>query len=259
MVSGAARNTMHKRFLLIFLLGVLSAACSFRPAVPMPKIEYFANDEPSGPLVVLLRGIGGRMDYYERNGWVDAARDARHAMDMVAPDAHFGYYVGRSIATRLHEDIIGPARAQGYQDIWLAGISLGGMGALLYSREHAGHVSRIYLFAPYLGNGTVLAEIQAAGGLEHWDMPANKAHEHQYLVWHYLKQILRDPQRRVTLYLAYGEDDHLIGHDLLAAYMPTERVIKIAGAHDDRTFLKLWQRMLENGWVDSAKEKTPER
>ena len=199
---------------------------------------------------MLLRGICGRMEYYEQNGWIMAMQKSTRPLDMVAPDAHIGYYASRTIEMRLHEDVITRSQLHGYREIWLAGISLGGLGALLYSREYPERVKRIFLFAPYLGNGTVQDEIRAAGGLMHWEIPKDKQNDYQYQVWQYLQQLVRDPQRRVTLYLAYGEDDHLIGHDLLAAYIPKERVIKIDGAHDDRTFLKLWQHMLENGWLD---------
>jgi len=240
----------QRRVGLLLLLLATVAGCSLNPSVPMPKIDYQINDKPARQLVVLLRGIGGQVDYYEKTGWIEATRNARHAFDMVAPDAHFGYYANRTIQIRLHEDVIRPAREQGYQEIWIAGISLGGMGALLYSREYAERVSRIFLFAPYLGNGTVQAEIRAAGGLDRWEMSADKAHDHQYQVWHYLKQMVRDPRQRLKLYLGYGEDDHLGGHDLLASYISPDHVIKIDGAHDNKTFLKLWQRMLEKGWLD---------
>ena len=33
---------------------------------------------------------------------------------MVAVGAHLGYYANRTIVVRLHEDVIGPARAKGY-------------------------------------------------------------------------------------------------------------------------------------------------
>lgn len=235
---------------LVFLLCWSITSCAPRPSVPMPKLFYAVNDKPSQQLIVLLRGIGGRIEYYEQNGWIMAMRKATQPLDMVAPDAHIGYYASRSIVPRLHEDIILPAQQQGYREIWLAGISLGGMGALLYSREYSERVQRIYLFAPYLGNVSVQDEIRIAGGLERWEMPAEKLNDHQYQVWQYLKQVVRDPRQRVKVYLAYGEGDHLPGHELLAASLPATQVIRIAGVHDDTTFLRLWQRTLQDGMLD---------
>src|SRR3546814_2428360 len=72
--------------------------------------------------------------------------------DVLLTSATFAYYKERNIVERLQQDIIAPARAQGYQHIWLAGASIGGMGVLFYEHEHPGELDGLVLLAPWLGD-----------------------------------------------------------------------------------------------------------
>jgi len=83
--------------------------------------------------------------------------------------ATFAYYRDGKLVPRLHEEIVEPALRGGYRRIWLAGASLGGMGALLYEREYPGELTGLVLFAPFLGGKELLDEIRAAGGPRKWD------------------------------------------------------------------------------------------
>ena len=47
--------------------------------------------------------------------------------DVISVDAHFGYYKNRDLVPRLHDDVITPAQQNGYEKIWLLGVSMGGM------------------------------------------------------------------------------------------------------------------------------------
>ena len=47
--------------------------------------------------------------------------------DMVAPNAHFGYYFGETLVNRLKVDIIDPSKVKGYENVWLVGASMGGL------------------------------------------------------------------------------------------------------------------------------------
>jgi pimeloyl-ACP methyl ester carboxylesterase len=60
-------------------------------------------------------------------------------------------------------------RERGHERIWLAGISLGGLAALSYAARHEPDVAGIVLISPYPATRDVLREVDAAGGLEHWN------------------------------------------------------------------------------------------
>ena len=82
-------------------------------------------------------------------------QNEEHA-DIWIVDAHLGYYVSRTLIERLHTDVILPARRSGYARIHLLGISMGGLGALLYARQHADSIDSLLLVAPFLGMRTSL-------------------------------------------------------------------------------------------------------
>src|SRR5690625_7185109 len=84
---------------------------------------------------------------------------------MLAADAHFRYYRERTFVQRLHEDIILPARQQGYQHIWLLGLSMGGFGAVLYCNEHPQMIDGLMFLAAYPGEPALVQEIHDSGGL----------------------------------------------------------------------------------------------
>ncbi len=232
--------------ILLLLLTLLSAGCSrLRPApVPLRTIEIEPGVPGSRSLVVLLPGRRDSPEDFERFGWGELARKAGVGARIVAADAHLGYYYRRTILDRLREDVIAPARAQGVDRIWLAGVSLGGTGSILYSNEHPEDVRGIALFAPFLGEEEVRKEIEAAGGLRGWmpPQPLDPA-DFQRQMWAWLKTEPATP-----IYLGWGtRDDFAPINGLLAKALPAERVFTTPGGHDWRAWTNLWEQFLETG------------
>ena len=54
----------------------------------------------------------------------------------------------------------------GYENIWLLGISMGGLGTLLYASEYPEQVDGVVLLAPFLGDRSAIETIVATGPLE---------------------------------------------------------------------------------------------
>ena len=124
------RRNLVSTFALHFL-----RAIAFLPAhAPLDVREYKSADKPSEELFIFLPGIGDVLEDYETNGFIEAVLQSGAPADMIVVDAHFGYYLRQIVIERLRADVIAPARVTGgYKEIWLAGISLGGFGALLYA------------------------------------------------------------------------------------------------------------------------------
>src|SRR5258706_201778 len=106
--------------------------------VPMDAI-YDLVSQPSAEriMLVMLPGARDRPQDMVEHGMISALRERGVPVDVVAVDAHLGYYLERSFSERLSHDIIMPRRAQGYARIWLMGILLGAMGALIFSLAYA--------------------------------------------------------------------------------------------------------------------------
>lgn len=170
----------------------------------------------------------------------------RHGMavDAIAVDAHYGYYASRAIHSRITEDLISSARLAGYERVWLAGISLGGFGAVTYAALNASHVAGLLLFAPYLGKPDLIREIESAGGIGNWEPGEISQDDYSRTLWAWLKNNAgRDDA--LPIYLGYGKSDMFErAHAMLAELLPENRVHCIPGGHDWPTWQQLWRSML---------------
>jgi len=160
-------------------------------------------------------------------------------LDCLTVDATLGYYLDGSVAERLQREIIEPARTNGYREIWLIGVSMGGLGAFFHEREYPGTVSGLILLAPFVGDDlTLFAEIDAAGGAASWagsQPPATaqrKKAEFQRELWRFLGRLETENSRPPQIWMAYGETDRLRpGIERLTSLLPEEQVIRLKGGH----------------------------
>jgi pimeloyl-ACP methyl ester carboxylesterase len=237
------RRNLLSVFALRFPPGI---AFLYAPA-PLDAREYKSPDKPTEELIIFLPGIGDVLEDYETNGFIEAVLKSAAPADIIVVDAHFGYYARRTVIERLRADVIAPARATGgYKKIWLAGISLGGFGALLYASEHSDDVHGIVLLAPFLGRPPTIARIAAAGDVRGWQ-PANAPSETEYeqKLWLWLRCYANSSEPFPAIYLGYGESDQFApAHRLLASVLPQERVFTTPGGHDWRTWGRLWEMFI---------------
>lgn len=206
------------------------------------------SDSKHKNLIVFLRGVGGNHHDFVREGFVKSVRQHKLPFDMTAPDAHFGYYFAQTITSRLKTDIIDPAKISGYEKIWLVGISMGGLGSLMYTREHPEDVEGIYVISPFLGYNGIIDEITAAGGVQQWQPGEYDPNDDwQRMFWHWLKQCANGEQPLPNIYLGFGTQDRFNPtHQLLCDVLPADHIFTIAGDHDIKTMKKLWLLFLDH-------------
>ncbi|HEX5051129.1 MAG TPA: alpha/beta hydrolase [Planctomycetota bacterium] len=234
------------------LLGVVLAACAApRPLeVPMRAL-WDRAPATQGPrvLLVMLPGRGDTPDDLVRNGMVAEVRARHIAADVVVADAHYGYFMARQTTKRVWQDIIAPARAEGYDGVWLAGISIGGLGALLYAARvessDADPVAGVLAIAPVIGSESVLEEVAAAGGLRAWQ-PSEPYADYSHKLWAWLRGYGDASTERPQLYLGVGTEDRFRRQtELVAPVLPEDHVIEVPGAHTWRPWLTIWGQMLD--------------
>ncbi|WP_409050528.1 alpha/beta hydrolase [Variovorax sp. 3319] len=205
-------------------------------------------------LLVLLPGAYSHPDEFTREGFVKALNDNRLAVDVMLVDAHLGYYNNKTILDRLSKDVMAPARSNGYKSIWIAGISVGGFGGLLYAQTHPGELAGLVAIAPYLGERTLSLDIANAGGVARWTGPlgdppgSDPRTPDETQLWQWLRGYVGTSATfgtRPPLYLGYGIDDRFaFSHRLLAAALPASRVFTTEGGHDWPEWMRLWRSML---------------
>lgn len=258
--SRRAPDPKPRRLLGSILVLVAAALCGcgvWRPTtVPMTELRLPApcTLRPD-TLLVMLPGSYARPEEYVSQGFVRAVRERQLAADIVLVDAHLGYYNDKSIVERLRADIVEPARANGYERIWLAGISIGGLGAMLYAQAQPDAITGIVALAPYLGTRETALGIIGMGGLRHWEASGGPIdpNDMDTRLWRWLKPYAEPlasgelaPAARAQLYLGHGRSDRFAySLDLLAAALPPSHVATTDGGHDWGPWLAQWQRLLD--------------
>ena len=243
----ARRFTFRLAAILLIVAVIMAAGCAYFAGKPLKTLSYHADNVTSQKnLFVFMRGLGGSHRSFEEEGLVEATWQRGIVFDMMAPNAHFAYYAEQTLIERLREDVILPAKKKGYENIWLVGFSMGGLGSLLYLREHPEDISGICLISPFLGYGAIIDEINKNGGLRHW-MPGNYLPEKdwQRMLWHWIKTKVAS-ENSIPIYLGFGSNDpYAEAQQLLATALPESHITRREGAHDYETFKALFLSFLD--------------
>ncbi len=198
-------------------------------------------------LVVFLPGRRDSLGAYESHDFPKMARESGVGADFLEVDAHLAYYADESITRRLRDDVIEPAKARGAERIWIVGISMGGLGGLLYAREHP-DLAGVLALAPFLGD-TEPGLVAAAGGLSRYTPgPRRAAADYERELWGWLKNYTSEGARRPPVYLGFGLSDDLApANRLLGDALPAGRVFTGKGGHNWGAWTGLWKQFLASG------------
>lgn len=244
---------MRAALLLPLLTGCLSMLpAGARPVKPMTALHSQLPEGGAKCLVVLLPGVRDDAADFTKHGFVQAVRNRGLSVDLIAANATFGYYLKGVVVERLAADVISPARARGYSQTWLMGVSLGALGAFLYSEGHPGEIAGVIALAPYLGERPIIQEIGAAGGLAAWPAPERatelSAENYERQLWRWLKAVTEGREPGPPIYLGWGTDDLMgEGISLLADALPKDRLVTVQGGHKWTS----WKKVLDVFLADS--------
>jgi pimeloyl-ACP methyl ester carboxylesterase len=223
------------KHVLALLAALALAGCNIlgSPKDPIHTVAV-PGTEPGRALVVVLTGFADDAYDLQERGVADAIHRGWPAVDVLLVSATFPYYRTGQLVPQLEKHVMGPARARGYREIWLAGGSMGGMGALLYEWTHPGEVTGLVLVSPFLGD-SVLDEIRAVG-LAKWEAgelaPQMDGDNYERHVWNMIKGWRARPQLARRVWLACGTDDRLFGDvQVLAPEVPREQYLTRPGGH----------------------------
>ena len=188
-------------------------------------------------------------------GFADAVRSRGLDIDLVFIDLEMDHIGDRGLIGRLRSAHVAAARAAGLE-LWLCGISLGGLFALDYADSHPGELDGLCLLAPYLGNRVLTGEIAASPGLAGWRPGELAEGDVERRIWRCIQERCASGRAghappgapaAEMLHLGYGRDDRFAAaHALMAAALPPECIDVIDGGHEWVTWRRLWERFLDS-------------
>lgn len=229
--------------------------CSLLTPPALPRMNSLRHPGPCAgraeTLVVMLPGAYSRPPEFLAAGFPQALREHAVNADTLIVDSHLGYYSDRSVLRRLREEVVQPARAEGYRRIWLVGISLGGMGALGYAVRHGQDIDGVLVLAPYLGSRRLTQQVDEAGGPRAWraaGLDADDPEDADELARELWSVFATPASVLPPVYLGYGRDDRFVSaHRRFAELLPGDRVCTAPGGHDWPVWRALWQSWLSQG------------
>ncbi len=219
----------------VLLNSLALEGCCLWPAttepIPYEISTISSHGERSERMLIMLPGRGDRMVSFSEHGFPTIAHGA--GFDTLVVDAHFGYYMNRSLVLQLQQNILPLARAAGYEEIWFLGISMGGIGALLYTEKFTDQISGLILLAPYLGDVTP------------WDGSMSSGEDYEIAIWEYLRRN-ESSINGIPIYLGFGENDpRATDYGQFAEYFPKTYVFKSSGGHNWHTWKPILETIVE--------------
>jgi len=229
---------------------LLLVACSIprKPEIPMDARFYQAGKTQSQELVVFLPGRGDTPIAFEKADFPEILAASSTPMDAVAVDAHLGYYISGLLAERVYQDILLPYRNRGYRKFFLVGTSLGGYGALWVNHEHEALISGLILIAPYLGDHSVVKQVDEAGGMDLWRIALDHEPSKDEFPWVWLDKLRAAGNGSIeSVILGFGVKDKFRPAAEIAAKAILEPfVFRVAGAHNWKAWTEVWRTILSS-------------
>ena len=244
-------NTIRIGFCLIVFMGVQACMPMKDAQSPIKWKRYHTAQTKTENLLILLPGIRNDLLRFEQEGFFTDIQQYAPNFDVITVDAHIGYYAQKKLIVELHETVILPAKASGYRNIILGGISLGGYGSLWYNHLYANEIQGLLLIAPYLGDEHVISSIKSSPSVAVWrEQNPLDVEEFEELVWHWIDEDMPSKQNQ-TLLAVGKKDKYYDATNILARYLPESQYVIGKGKHNWRDWRVLWLSLLKDKKINA--------
>lgn len=193
-------------------------------------------------LLVLLPGAYMSAADFVSAGFFTAVARRRLPLDLLAVDLDLSLISSGEALPALQENVLAPARAAGCRQIWLGGISLGGLLALCHCANAPDSVDGLCLLAPYPGSRLTARAIALGGGLANWEPSAEELADPEFRMWRWLQK----PPADFPVFVGYGAEDRFAaGMRRIADCFPAAASQVVPGGHEWPVWQILWDNFLD--------------
>ena len=239
------------KFILLPFGFIVLIGCATTPSPIKEKRFTPVVEVSSKRLMIILPGRGDTIESLEKQGFVSTFQKYYPSFETVVVDAHLGYYKKELLEQRLLDDIIIPAIKDGYKEIWMMGISLGGAGSLKIFEKHNDKITGIILISPYSGSKKFHKNLDRYLFGKQDDSLVEKL-ERENVFFSLWKWIINNDELMNSdrVWLGYGDQDYLKGHENLKKYIGDNKTIVIPGKHKITVFKQIWEQLLSKKPID---------
>lgn len=194
-------------------------------------------------LLVLLPGAYMTADDYAAQFFPAVERRGLQ-LDLAAVDLGLDAVSAGDALPAVLEQVLRPAR-QTHRQVWLGGISLGGLLALGLTADHPEAIDGLCLIAPYPGSRLTTNAIARSGGLDAWHPSAEQLADPEFRVYRWLKA-----PPALPAFVGYGSEDRFApGMRAIAERFPPAARRAVPGGHDWPAWCDLWEHFLDRGLI----------
>ncbi len=201
-------------------------------------------------LIIFFPGLYDTAEKFKDENFFSIARNAGITADMVSANVNFYHLAKEMMIERIEKDVFVHAKNSGYKNIWLVGVSLGGLNSLLFNIKHEKDICGVVTLAPYVANTSLIENLRNAKEVKNWmpDSDENKLALEKRLqfLWVWLKE-KSSKNKLNNLYLGYGKQDRYIDAiKLFENILDKNHVVLVEGRHNWATGQKVWEKQLSS-------------
>ena len=208
-----------------------------------PAVTLIGAPGSAARRLILLAGAYMQAADFVDAGFFAAVTRRRLSLDLQVVGLDLAAISSGEALPALQAQVLAPAREKdGCRDLWLGGISLGGLLALCQCADHPGSVDGLCLLAPYPGSRLTTRAIEAAGGLDRWRPSGEQLADPEFRVWRWLQA----PPATLPVFVGYGADDRFApALRKMAACFPPAASHVVPGGHQWPVWKQLWDHFLD--------------
>ena len=198
-------------------------------------------------LIIFFPGLYDTADKFKDEKFFLIARKAGIKADMVSANINVFHLVNNMMIKRIETDVLQHAKEVGYKNIWLVGVSLGGLNSLLFYTKHERNICGVVTLSPFVANTPLIDDLKNAKEIKYWQPGSvdNKLTLEKKLrfLWVWLKQQSLNNNLK-QIYLGYGKQDRFAeAIKLFENILDKNNIVYVEGEHNWETGQKIWQKL----------------